>query len=326
MKKLFPFYLVVFMTISSAIFAQEAEDTTAIDYIPEISLDTRLGFNQSITDKSGRFYSDGIYLNIDGNISPHFSYSSNIKFLSPEYGSNICWLLLTYENDWFSISAGKDAIFVGGFEYDAMEVDTYFDMSSLFYNSFDCWQWGASAAFYPAEGHSILLQVANSPLAYDPNNFAYALAWRSECDWYESYWSVNLWQYDKGAFVKALNLGNKFHMGDFSLVLDYMTRSYEFNNLFTEDFTALAMPSYEGCSWCRPFLKVGFERASDILEYDFVGDNLFYGVGAEFFPVRNYRDLRVFATWTHNTEYTQSHQINIGATWRMDLTKALRKW
>ena len=47
MKKLFPFYLVVFLTISSAIFAQEAEDTTAVDYIPEISLDTRFGFNQS---------------------------------------------------------------------------------------------------------------------------------------------------------------------------------------------------------------------------------------------------------------------------------------
>ena len=325
MKKLFPFYLVVFLTISSAIFAQEAEDTTAIDYIPEISLDTRFGFNQSITDKSGRFYSDGIYLNLSGNISPHFSYTSNIKFLSPEYGSSICWLLLTYERDWFSVSAGKDAIYVGGFEYDAMEIDTYFDMSSLFYNSFDCWQWGASAAFCPAEGHSILLQVANSPLTYDPNHFAYALAWRSEYDWYESYWSVNLWQYDKGAFVKALNLGNKFHIGDFSLVLDYMTRSYELNTLFTEDFTALAMPSYEGCSWCRPFLKVGFERASEILEYDFVGDNLFYGVGAEFFPIRNYKELRLFATWTHNTEYTQSHQINIGATWRIDLTKALRK-
>ena len=104
-----------------------------------------------------------------------------------------------------------------------------------------------------------------------------------------------------------------------------MTRSYELNTLFTEDFTALAMPSYEGCSWCRPFLKVGFERASEILEYDFVGDNLFYGVGAEFFPIRNYKELRLFATWTHNTEYTQSHQINIGATWRIDLTKALRK-
>ena len=56
-----------------------------------------------------------------------------------------------------------------------------------------------------------------------------------------------------------------------------------------------------------------------------LGDNLFYGVGAEFFPIRNYRELRLFATWTHNTEYTQSHQINIGATWRIDLTKALRK-
>ena len=331
MKKFTLFYLVVFMTISSVISAQETQDTVAIDYIPEISLDTRFGFNQCLTDKSGRFYSDGVYLNIDGIISPHFSYSSNVKFLTPEsFGDEysgidaINWLLLTYEIGDFSISAGKDGIFVGSFEYEIYDLDAYFDMSSLFYNYFDCWQWGVSAAWSPAENQSIKIQVANSPLSYEDNHFAYSLAWRGGWDWYESYWSANMWQYDTDRFVKSLNFGNMFYFGDFSLMLDYMTRSRELNTLFTEDFTLLAEPSYGGIEWCRIFGKVGFERASDFIDYEFVGDNLYYGLGAEFFPLKENKDIRIHAAWTHNTGYSGCHQLNIGLTWKMNLTKALK--
>lgn len=331
MKKLFPFYLVVFMAISSVSRAQEAKDSAEVDYIPEISLDTRLGFNQCLTDKSGRFYSDGIYLNIDGNISPHFSYSSNIRIFSPDYlGEDVStldainWLLITYEIGDFSFSAGKDGVYVGGFEYDANEIDTYFDMSSLFYNYFECWQWGVSAAWYPAEGQSLMLQINNSPLSFEENHFGYNLAWRGEWDCYESYWSANLWQYDRGKYVKSLNFGNMFYVGDFSILADYMTRSTSLSTLFSEDFTAVLQPAYEGVEWGRFFAKVGYERGSEIIDYEFVGDNLYYGVGAEFFPLKENKDIRLHATWSHNTQYSGCHQINVGLTWKMDLTKAVK--
>jgi hypothetical protein len=319
------------MAISSVSHAQEAKDSAAVDYIPEISLDTRLGYNQCLTDKSGRFYSDGIYLNLDGYISPHFSYSSNVKLFTPESFEDgysgidaINWLQLTYEIGDFSISAGKDAIFVGSFEYEAYDLDAYYDMYSLFYNYFDCWQWGVSAAWYPAENQSIQIQVANSPLSYEENHFAYSLAWRGGWDWYESYWSANLWQYDSGKYVKSLNLGNMFYLGDFSILADYMTRSASFNTLFSEDFTAVLQPAYEGLEWGRFFVKAGYERASEIIDYEFTGDNLFYGLGAEFFPLKENRNIRLHTTWTHNTQYSGCHILNIGLTWKMDLTRTVK--
>lgn len=331
MKKITLFYLVACMAISSVVYGQDNSDSAAIDYIPEITLDTRLGFNQCFTDKSGRFYSDGIYLNIDGIISPHFSYSSSIKILTPDYFSEefsgldaINWLLLTYEIGDFSISVGKDAVFTGSFEYDANDIDSYFDMNSLFYNYFDCWQWGLSAAWYPTETQTIALQVTNSPLSYEPNHFAYNLAWRGEWDFYESYWTANMWQQDTGGFIKALNFGNCFYFGDFSIILDYTTRATSLNTLFKEDFSALAMPAYEPAEWCRIFAKVGYERASEILDYEFVGDNLFYGAGAEFFPLKENKNVRLHTYWTHNTEYSGCHIFNVGLTWKMDLTKAVK--
>mgnify|MGYP003312566290 CR=1 FL=1 len=95
-----------------------------IDYMPDISLDTRFGYNQFFTDGGGRFMGDGLYLDINGYISPHFSYSFNHRIASTYYEDNAGfegtnWLTLTYETDNFAFTAGKDALLMGSFEYDA---------------------------------------------------------------------------------------------------------------------------------------------------------------------------------------------------------------
>ena len=165
MKIFFVFLGVVLATIGSAVRAQEvdsmaplqksswgdAKTEEVIDYVPEISLDTRFGYNQYFTDGSGRFGGDGLYLDINGYISPHISYSLNHRIASTYYEDNsgfngTNWMTLTYETDDFAFTAGKDALLVGSFEYDAYDLDTYYDMNSMFYNMLDCWQWGVSAS------------------------------------------------------------------------------------------------------------------------------------------------------------------------------------
>ena len=68
MKKLFVFLGVVFLTIGSAVRAQEADSTVPLqksswgdannsgitDYIPDISLDMRGGFNQDFGGSTGQ--------------------------------------------------------------------------------------------------------------------------------------------------------------------------------------------------------------------------------------------------------------------------------
>jgi hypothetical protein len=347
MKRFFVFLGVVLAAIGSAASAQEvdsmvpmqksswgdAKTEEVIDYVPEISLDTRAGYNQYFTDGSGRFGGDGLYLDINGYISPHFSYSLNHRLASTYYEDNsgfngTNWMTLTYETDDFAVTAGKDALLVGSFEYDAYDLDTYYDMNSMFYNMLDCWQWGVSASWYPADGQSVTFQFANSPFAWEDDYFAYNAAWRGEWDFYESYWTVNMWQFEQDRYVKALNLGNRFYIGGLTLDLEYMTRAADMKSLFKDDFTFLAAPSYEFGDSFRVFAKFGWERVAEGLPYelayeDYVGsDYLFYGAGVEFFPLKEDKDVRLHAAWSSNN--FGDNYLNVGVTWKFDLTGAAR--
>jgi hypothetical protein len=270
MKKLSVFLGVALWAIGSAVGAQEVDSTATMqksswgdakeitDYIPDVRLDTRFGYSHDFAEETGRFGGNGLFLDINGKISPRFSYSINHRIASFEGEDglgfdNTNWMLLTYETDYFSVSAGKDALFVGSFEYDAYDLDSYWQMNSLFWNTIAPWQWGVSASCYPADGQTLSLQFCNSPFStIDTGNlFAYAIAWRGEWDWYESYWTANLWQYTPKDYVRALNLGNRFHLGDFTIDLEYMSRGTSWKGLFSDDFTVLLAPSYEW-NWGRP--------------------------------------------------------------------------
>ena len=353
MRKLSVFLGVVLATIGSAVSAQEAHSTATmqmsswgdaneceiIDYIPDVSLDTRFGYSHDFAEGTGRFGGNGLLLDINGRISPHFSYSFNHRLASFEGEDglgfdNTNWLTLDYEHDYFYISAGKQDIKVGSWEYDMYDLDCYWEMNSQFWNNVSPWQWGISAGAYPADGQTIILQCTNSPYAHKNlfNLFAYSLAWQGEWDCYDSYWSVNMWEYEKGRFVNSLNLGNRFYVGDFTFDLDYSTRCTSLKKAFTEDFTVSFMPAYEW-EWGRAFAKVGYEKISactyvspleDIEDAVLEGENWFYGAGVEFFPIKIYKDVRIHAMWASNSFLTEGHYLNVGLTWNLNLTRAAK--
>ena len=342
MRKLFVFLGVAISAIGSAVSAQEvssiaplqksswgdAKQNEIVDYIPDVSLKARAGYGQNFTEGTGQFFGDGLYLNVDGYISPNFSYSLQQRLASSYYEDNAGfngtnWLTLTYEIGSFSLTAGKDALLVGSFEYDTDDLDSYYDMNSMFYNSFDCWQWGISAGWYPGERSSFIIQAANSPLWNGEENlFAYAAGWRFESDFYESYWTANMWEFERGRFVKALNLGNRFHVGNFSCDLEYMTRAVDFKNFFVNDYTALISPSYQFGDWCRVFAKCGYERVREENLFEDFDTNLFYGAGVEFFPLKEDKDIRIHAAWSSNSFFGDT--LNLGLTWNLDFTTAAK--
>ena len=343
MKRFFVFLGVVFTTIGSAVRAQEvdsmaplqmsswgdAKTTELIDYMPDITLDTRFGYNHDFTGGSGRIFGDGLYLDINGYISPHFSYSFNHRIASTYYEDNsgfngTNWLTLTYEVGDFSFTAGKDALLVGSFEYDAYDLDSYYEMNSMFYNMLDCWQWGVSAAWYPGECHSIILQAAHSPFRYEEedNLFSYAAGWRCESEYFESYWTANMWEYERGRYLKALNISNRINLGCFSCDLEYMTRAADLNYFFANDFTAIIAPSVNISDWVRIFAKCGYERVREEVMFEDFGTNLFYGGGVEFFPLREDKDIRVHAAWTSNEFFGDI--LNVGLTWKLNLTSTAK--
>ncbi|MBQ2018256.1 MAG: hypothetical protein II209_02250, partial [Alistipes sp.] len=187
------------------------------DWIPEISLDSRFSYDRVIGGDLAGFGGDGFYLNIDGKISKHFSYSLCQKLFS-QHGEddsvfdNTDWLTLSYDIGQFTFTAGKDVLMVGSFEYDAYDIDSYFDMNSMFYNSFSCYQWGAKAMWTNRnETTSLAFQITNSPFSYAPkeeNIYSYNLGWYGYWDSYESIWTCNFMEYAPGQFAKMIALGN----------------------------------------------------------------------------------------------------------------------
>ena len=77
--------------------------------------------------------------------------------------------------------------------------------------------------------------------------------------------------------------------------------------------TVTVAPSYSISDWGRVFLKAGWES----------NEHVFGGAGFEYFPLKENKDIRFHAAWAYN-EYMYGHTLNIGVTWKMNLTKALK--
>lgn len=335
MKKLLAFLWVALMTAGSALRAQEAETSEATDLIPDIYLDSRVGYTHELPDGTGRFGATGLYLDINGYLSPRLSYSFN-QILAADYfdvmpnGFDATqWLNFTYEVSDFAFTMGKLSSNVGNYEYDADVLDAYFDMNSMFYNMFDCYQWGLQADWYPSEDHSLIFQFTNSPLSTAGSQFAYNLAWRGDWGCYQPYWSANLWQFGKGEYMKGINFGNRFQFNGLGFDLEYMARAADMKTMFRDDFNLIFSPSYSFGEWVRLFGKFGWEHTSEELPYDLAyeeykgGDYIYYGAGIEVFPFAECRDVRLHAYWSGNNY--GDNLLNIGLRWKFDITSSAKK-
>ena len=374
MKRLLTFLGTIFIMAGSAVWAQEVnsnatlsgsssgEDVTienVVDYVPEISLDTRYGYTHQSSGGGGGFGSDNFLLNVDGKIGKHFSYSFNHSLKSSiDEGSTFFdatnWLTLSYELGNFTFTAGKDALMVGSFEYDAYELDCYYEMGSMFNYNINSWLWGVSAMWTNnAETSSFAFQATKSPFAFDPkedNLYAYNVAWYGMWEKYESIWSVNMMEYEPGNFVKMLALGNMFYWGNFEFMFDCIVRATDFSKNIGKDYTVNMQPAYNFGESLRLFGRLGVERTPDDAEYDFLGEYLsvedkvlaneeneyimpayitgnkeyiYYGAGLEYFPLKEDKSVRLHAAWTSNN-YTKSHMVYVGLTWKLDVVGAVK--
>ncbi len=345
MRRFFVFLGVIVSMIGSAVSAQEVDSTAPlqksswgdakteefIDFVPDISLDTRFGYEQYFADKRGRFKGDGIYLNIDGYISPNFSYCFQQRLASTYYEENdgfngTNYLTLTYSIGSFEFTAGKGGVLTGGFENDYEDMDSYYEMNSMFYNMLDSYQWGVSATWYPADNHSVTLQAIRSPFDYEDSGlFGLDLAWREESDIYDSFFTANLWEYEPGRFVKNLSVGNRFYIGDFTIDIDAHMRAARMNRIL-DDTSFTLRPAYEFGEWGCLFAKFGWESVAEGLPYELAYDDgieyMFYGAGFEYYPLKENKNIRLHASWAGNN--LGDNYLNIGLKWHLDLTSAAK--
>lgn len=318
------------------------------DVNPKVRLkfDTRFDFETWVpTNKDSNTVSsiNGKYFNIivDGEINEKFSYNyrqrfsmnavDNFQLAGKENMSNfhsIDWAYLNYKiNESFTLSAGKQVVMIGGWEYDYAPIDQFF--WSDFWNNVYCYELGAMINYTsPNKNHNLGFQISNSPFSTKnlSSLYSYNMIWYGNMDWFKTIYSVNMVEYLKGHFINYIVLGNKFNVGKFSLELDLMNRASSEQSNFFDDYSIIGNGIYNINKKLRVFAKAGYDQnkaqnPQEIFVYDrYVvpgTEYLFYGIGMEYFPIKDKKDVRIHAFWASNNADVKYNTFNIGVRWQM---------
>ena len=304
---------------------------------------------------------------MDGQISPKFSYSWRQRFNRAnsisEFAQNTDWFTLTYKptSNW-AISAGKQVLMIGGWEYDRAPIELYF--CSEFWNNVNCYQLGASVAYTTNDGNdTILFQASQSP--YDTTSssvdyYAYNLYWSGSHGCYTALYSLNFMQYAPGKYDKYIALGNQFKFGDATIQLDLMNRGTSLRDLCFDNFSIMGEFAYLIADRVNVFAKATYDKigSSAVAASGLIpGTELTrVGGGVEYYPMghKGNRDVRLHAAYSYtlgvNTNFEESsacdcHKydengavikefkgtaqnklgyLTIGLTWKIDVMEGIK--
>ncbi|MBQ5737517.1 MAG: porin [Alistipes sp.] len=309
------------------------------DYIREAVDGTKLGGNSGF---KVRYFN----LRMDGQITPKFTYSWRQRFnransLS-DFAQNTDWLHLTYRptKNW-AISAGKQVVMIGGWEYDRAPIELYF--CSEFWNNVSCYALGTSVAYTTNEGNDTLtFQFCQSP--YDTSSldlFAYNLYWMGQHGFYTALHSINFSEYAPGKFDAYVVLGNQFQFGDAKLQLDLMNRGITARELLFENFSIMGEFSYLIADRVNIFAKATYDKIGNSYVtglFLFPGTEVTrLGGGVEYYPLghKGNRDVRLHAAYAHTlgnntnpagTAIDKQSFLTVGLTWKIDILSAAEKF
>ncbi len=330
-----------FAVAALALSAQENEALT-------LRLEARLDYQQEYLEGSkigGNSGFMGKYLNLrmDGNLGAGFSYSYrqrlNKMHSSASFFDATDWIHVSYSFKNWSISAGKQVVAIGGYEYDSAPIDLYF--CSEFWNNIACYQLGASVAYTTKNGNDkILFQFCQSPFRTNSLNsenkemFAYNLMSMSSYGFYNSLWSWNAMEYLPGKYIYYFSIGNRFTFDKFSFDLDLMDRALILKDSKRDkqmSLSAMLQINWDPLENLRFFVKA----TGDYNNYREAGDwcvtpgTSIYriGGGLEYYPIK---DLRLHLNYCYTdgkngsaTGALQARQniIDLGVTWKMNVLK-----
>lgn len=339
--------LLAILSLAALPIAAPAQDKTFdIDPTFSLKLDTR--FDGEMTtyghDADGSRPETesgyvGSYLKIlvEGQINSHFSYHFRHR-LYKEHGPEQSlfnatdWAYLTYSPDsHWHISAGKQVVLVGGFEYDAAPIDVYF--ASDFWNHVGCYQNGLTVSLTPDDRNTLSAQMTNSIHTTEARQslYAYSLYWSGRpAPWLSTLWSVNMTEYARGHYTSYISLGQRLHLDPLTLDIDYMNRyAGGAGNAFFEDFSLVCRADLRVARRWNIFAKGGIDRnratrataagATDLCVAPGT-DRKFYGAGVEYFPIDSDRSrVRIHAAWHSSTDKPTAQNFLVGLRWRMSI-------
>ncbi len=336
------------LLIGFALFFLSSKSLAQIYYsVDKLGIEARTDFEQLFReDKSVEGGFTGKYINLDFNahISDNFFFNYKQRFNIPDvsfssFFQGIDWLYLTYKvNENFAISAGKQVVNIGGFEYDAAPIDVY--EASNFWNNIVCYEMGVELSYTDiSKRNNIRFQITNSPFVKSKgeNIYAYNLIWYgNNLPYFSTIYSLNFLEYSRNKYVGYIALGNKFEFGDLYFYVDFINRFNSVDNIGFKDYSLVGKVNYKANEQWSLFALGGYDTneaqlptvASEEI-FDrvvFPGVSfVFGGLGGEFFPLKD-ESVRIHALCSYR-DYNgnSSYKFNIGATWRFNVLKSLKK-
>lgn len=326
--KSFRLTLLLFCFVPVALSAQ--------NYVDRLYFDMRASFHQET--QNGQYSSQvvGEYLNFQmmGHLTPKIDYRIrqrlNKKVFDERNMFNATdFMYVNWQaTDRWSFLAGKYAVLIGGYEYDATPIDVYY-YSQFCSNLYQGFTFGATATYRFADSQNVVFQVCNSPLSLGFQNiYAYNVAWRGQfAPWWKTIWSVNFVEDMDKKMVNYVALGNHFIFGNVIFDIDVMNRSGLTQKRFLmSDYSIISKIIWSVGKW-NICAKAGYEKNAwdnvdaDGRAYDLViapgTEYLYAGCGLEWFPLGSDR-LRFHAVYYwDNAE--RRHNYVLGVTWRVDV-------
>lgn len=329
---------------TAAVMAEEPENH---NWLHTAQLEVRIDWQrdqlgcQKVDDNSG-FKGQYINLILKGDLSSKVSYAYRQRFSKGFSSSGLFdatdWLYVTYRpTDKWALSAGKQTVAHGTYEYDYAPIDIY--QYTEYCNNIACYQFGVSADYIFNASNDLLLQVCQSPFrANHPDMYGYNLKWTGNHGLYSNIWSVSMHEWMPKHYINYIALGNRFDFPKGHIFLDYTNRySSGFDTSFLGDFTFSSEFHYSPVTELNLFTKYSYD-INDANEGDFCvfagTEQHHLGVGLEYFPLHGRRDLRIhanfFHTWGDNTNpggvlQNKQSTVNIGMTWRADILNFKKK-
>ncbi len=279
---------------------------------------------------------------LDGRIGEKFSYHLRQRLNSPNIGfantffQGTDWAYLNWNfTDNLFLSAGKQVVAIGGWEYDSNPIDIYY--GTEFWNKICCYEVGASINYKTdSRKHHVLFQVCNSPFINGAMQslYAYNLMWYGNFGIFKTAYSTNMIEYEHGKFINYISLGNKLKFNGVEMYLDVLNRaSFEQDRFFGQDITAIYGVGVDiGKKWIV-FAKAGYDfneaqlpNADPFDIYIMPGKKVdFESVGFEYYPLKE-RDLRLHLCGSHTSvDGDSKFQANIGLTWKVKLIDPEKK-
>jgi len=335
--KLFVAFFALSFLLTNRIDAQN--DSIPVLDVLQLEARADMEINFPITDTTQRdvFGFKGRYFNfkVAGNLGKHFSYYFRQRMVanpgSVLFFDNTDFLYIDYKpNDNWRIRLGKDALAVGGYEYDAPPIDVLF--STYYWDNFYCFQIAASLAYVSKDKkHSIIAQVGNSPYIHytsDKQNslLSYNLQWTGKFGPFHTSYSFNMFERERGKFMNYIALGNELVFKKWDFYFDFIHHATSYGQIM-KNFAVVACANAFVTDYFSMFAKVGYEQNLDGLEARYfvrsggMWDCLSYpgmqsvraGLGFEFTP-KTCRDIRIHIIAADYASRYLAKEIAAGAT------------